>query len=62
MLIKLIKLYLDQEKKFSRKLYNILNLKLHIFYGTSVTAVDPLKQGALVTAVDLLKQVPWLLQ
>ena len=28
MLIELIKLYLDQEKKFSGELYNILNLKL----------------------------------
>jgi hypothetical protein len=25
-------LYSDQEKKFSRELYNVLNLKLHIFY------------------------------
>ena len=33
MLIEFIKLYLDQEKKFSRELYNILNLKLYIFYN-----------------------------
>jgi len=33
MLIELIKLYLDQEKRFSRELYNILNLKLRIFYN-----------------------------
>jgi len=33
MLIELIKLYLEQEKKFSKELYNILNLKLHIFYN-----------------------------
>ena len=32
MLIELIKLYLEQEKKFSEELYNILNLKLRIFY------------------------------
>ena len=32
MLIELIKLYLEQEKKFSKELYNILNLKLRIFY------------------------------
>ena len=31
--IELIKLYSDQEKKFSGELYNILNLKLHIFYN-----------------------------
>jgi len=28
-----MKLYLDQEKRFSRELYNILNLKLRIFYN-----------------------------
>src|SRR6266702_4540091 len=33
LLTKLIKLYLDQEKKFSRELYNVLNLKLCIFYN-----------------------------
>jgi len=33
MLTELIKLYLDQEKRFSRELYNILNLKLRIFYN-----------------------------
>ena len=33
MLIKLIKLYLDQKKRFNRELYNILNLKLRIFYN-----------------------------
>ena len=32
MLIKLIKLYLDQEKRFGGELYNILNSKLCIFY------------------------------
>jgi len=33
MLTELIKLYLDQEKRFSRELYNILNSKLRIFYN-----------------------------
>ena len=33
LLIELIKLYLNQENKFSRELYNILNLKLRIFYN-----------------------------
>ena len=33
MLIKLTKLYSDQEKKFDKELYNILNLKLYIFYN-----------------------------
>ena len=32
MLTEFIKLYLDQEKKFGGELYNILNLKLRIFY------------------------------
>ena len=30
---KVYKLYSDQKKKFSRELYNILNLKLRIFYN-----------------------------
>ena len=33
MLIELTKLYLDQEKRFSGELYNILNSKLRIFYN-----------------------------
>ena len=33
MLTELTKLYLDQEKKYSGELYNILNLKLRIFYN-----------------------------
>ena len=33
LLTELIKLYLNQENKFSKKLYNILNLKLYIFYN-----------------------------
>jgi len=33
MLTKLTKLYLDQEKRVGRELYNILNLKLRIFYN-----------------------------
>ena len=33
LLTELIKLYLDQENKFSKELYNILNLKLYIFYN-----------------------------
>jgi len=33
MLIELIKLYSEQEKKFKGELYNILNLKLCIFYN-----------------------------
>jgi len=33
LLTELIKLYSDQEKKFSGELYNILNLKLRIFYN-----------------------------
>ena len=33
MLTELIKLYSEQEKKFRGELYNILNLKLHIFYN-----------------------------
>jgi hypothetical protein len=32
LLTELIKLYSDQENKFSGELYDILNLKLHIFY------------------------------
>jgi len=32
MLTELTKLYSDQEKKYSRELYNILNTKLRIFY------------------------------
>ena len=33
MLTELMKLYSDQEKKFSGELYNILNSKLCIFYN-----------------------------
>src|SRR6266567_2284750 len=33
LLIELTKLYSDQEKKFSGELYNVLNLKLYIFYN-----------------------------
>src|SRR6266700_514568 len=32
LLTELTKLYLDQEKKFSGELYDVLNLKLYIFY------------------------------
>ena len=31
--MELTKLYLNQENKFSGELYNILNLKLRIFYN-----------------------------
>ena len=33
MLTELTKLYSDQEKRFGGELYNILNLKLRIFYN-----------------------------
>ena len=33
MLIEFMKLYSDQKKKFDGELYNILNLKLRIFYN-----------------------------